>query len=424
MSGVEPGDYDYTVAAATHDPAVGSVKVTGGATAGPISVLLSYNVVSLSFSVTPTTIVDKYNITLKITYSTTVPKPALQVVPTYLPLSFFPQEPYHGSLQITNTHPTISIRNLTVDASQLDLTAPSGQKLQVSFSDGTSVYSLSALAGKASIQVPFTATVAPNYLDTRFVGDIVVQGNYDYSLDGLPKVGTTTTKVAVFFAQPTDLLTEPIHVINDETDGNLNDLQYADPSFLHSGNQQPDGNGRPAEAGDCGICCKEPRRVYGDADGFRRGCALHDRRQRDRCVLALGLCSIEGQSDRSGRQRNDRRLGPGRPEQQLPAAGAGQPVALQPRSVPEQAELCGPDRPVGGSVRARRVPGPDRRHHDSRRRSVHFGSCSVEWRRRRRRSGGGGGGGGGFGGGGGGGGTAARASVAGVVESHCCRRMA
>ena len=155
-------------------------------------------------------------------------------MPTYLPLSFFPQEPYHGSLQITNTHPTISIRNLTVDASQLDLAAPSGQKLQVSFSDGTSVYSLSALAGKESIQVPFTATVAPNYLDTRFVGEIVVQGNYDFSLDGLPKVGTTTTKVAVFFAQPTDLLTEPIHVINDETDGNLNDLQYVDPSFLHS----------------------------------------------------------------------------------------------------------------------------------------------------------------------------------------------
>jgi hypothetical protein len=36
-----------------------------------------------------------------------------------------------------------------------------------------------------------------NYLDTRFVGEIIVQGNHDFSLDGLPNVGTTTTKVAV-----------------------------------------------------------------------------------------------------------------------------------------------------------------------------------------------------------------------------------
>ena len=382
LSGVTPGDYDYTVGAEAHDPAVGSVKVMGGATAGPVSVLLSYNVVSLTFSVTPTTIVDQYNITLRITYATTLPKPALRVLPTYLPLSFFPQQPYQGTLQITNTHPTANIRNLTVDSSQLDLAAPSGEKLRITFSNGTSLYSLEALAGKESIQLPFTATVDPNYLETRGAGDIVVQGNYDYTLDGLLQEGTTRTTVAVFFTRPTDLATEPIHVLNDETDGNLNDLQYARSELRARRHQQPDSRGRAAETGNGSLWHKEPGRVYRGFRRHRRAC--HDQCQCRRRVLALRLCAAEGQSDRSGRPRHDRRVVRGRPEQQLAPECADQPVDLQSHAVPDRAQLGGSCRSMGGPFLAGRLPRSYRRLHDSRRGGFDFQSsrgvgCGRGW---------------------------------------------
>ena len=55
ISGVDAGNYSYVVAAPNHDPASGSVIVTANATA-QVNVLMTYDVVNLTFSVTPTTI--------------------------------------------------------------------------------------------------------------------------------------------------------------------------------------------------------------------------------------------------------------------------------------------------------------------------------------------------------------------------------
>src|SRR5262245_66351162 len=55
------------------------------------------------------------------------------------------------------------------------------------------VCSSDLLAAKGTVSVPFTSTVAPDYLDTRFAGDILVRGEYDFALDGASRVGTTKT---------------------------------------------------------------------------------------------------------------------------------------------------------------------------------------------------------------------------------------
>ncbi|MEO8593211.1 MAG: carboxypeptidase regulatory-like domain-containing protein [Candidatus Solibacter sp.] len=66
IGGVDAGDYSYVVAAQFHDPGTGAVSVSANATV-EVKVILTYNVVSLDFSVTPTTVADQYNVTLKVT---------------------------------------------------------------------------------------------------------------------------------------------------------------------------------------------------------------------------------------------------------------------------------------------------------------------------------------------------------------------
>ena len=235
IAGVNPGAYNYTVAAPVHDPATGSITVSPGTASAPQTVVLTLDVVNLTFTVLPTTIVDQYNVTITVNYTTTLTKPALQVLPYYLQLSFFPESPYKGQLTITNTNASTPVRNVTVDASQLDLALATGQRMQVAFENGAQVITLSStLQPNSSVVVPFTATVAASNLTTRNVGNVIVQGNYSFSLSGQVLQGTTTTSVPVNYAQPQDLSFVSIQVTNDETDGNLNDLGYSAPSFVYT----------------------------------------------------------------------------------------------------------------------------------------------------------------------------------------------
>ena len=237
ISGVDAGDYSYVVAAALHDPATGSVTVTANATA-QVNVLLTYDVVSLSFTVTPTTIVDQYTVALNITYSTHLPKPALKVVPPNLNFSFFPGDlpggKYPCSLSITNTHSTAVVRNVMLDTSQLDLGQPNGQAMHVQFEDGSNVYQVGTLIAQASATVACYATADGNNVPTHTAGSIVVKGNYDFSLDGNLLQGTTSTEVPVSYTRPSELSYDPIPFIYDATDPANPVLKYGGGSFVYS----------------------------------------------------------------------------------------------------------------------------------------------------------------------------------------------
>ncbi len=233
INGVNAGDYSFVVVANTHDPTNGVVTVTAGSTA-QVNVILSYDVVTLSFLVTPTTIVDQYNVTLNVTYATTLPKPALQVVPCSLDFSFFPEDATNGryacSLSITNTHPTAPVRNLALDATQLDVTQPVGQRLRVFFSNDLQTYQIGDLAGKGTVIVPCFAVIDGGTVPTHSVGNIAVQANYDFSLSGQVLQGTTTTNVPVTYTRPSDLTFSPIAFTYDmKTDP-------ANPVLIYNGN--------------------------------------------------------------------------------------------------------------------------------------------------------------------------------------------
>ena len=280
ISGVPAGDYDYVAAATQHDPGSGSVYVTAGGFAQPdakkghvgptmvnasfkaltsppavtaIPVLLTYDVVSLSFTVTPTTITDTYVTQLLVLYSQFLVKPVLRVLPTKLDYSFYPQASYPPypqcfTLQITNMHPTSEVTNVTLDSTQLDLSAPAGYKFQVYFfgpnskpTDQSTTLNIGNLSGQHLATTPSGSPMAPPVLAcgtvnaadlvSRSLGSITVSGQYAYSNPGgIAEIGTTTTPVPVTYTFPTDVVVQPISLIHDET-LDINDLRPLDSNY-------------------------------------------------------------------------------------------------------------------------------------------------------------------------------------------------
>ncbi len=74
------GRYVYQAQGPSHEPASGRVLIRPSATT-PETVFLDYNTVSFTWSVTPTTITDLYNVNLSAVYATNVPAPVIQVEP-------------------------------------------------------------------------------------------------------------------------------------------------------------------------------------------------------------------------------------------------------------------------------------------------------------------------------------------------------
>jgi hypothetical protein len=271
ITGVAAGAYEYVAAATQHDPTAGSVTVTAGGfaqpnavnghvgprasapAATPIPVLLSYDVVTLTFSVTPTTVTDTYITQLLVLYSSYLVKPVLQVIPDHLDYSFYPQASYPPypqcfPLKITNLNPTSEVTNVTIDSTQLDLATPAGARFQVFFfgpnslpTDKTQTLNLGNLSGQHLATTPSGSPVAPpvtacatvNAADliTRSLGNITVSGQYTYSAPGgIATIGTTTTPVPVTYTFHPDVYAPPIFLIHDET-VDINDLRPLDSNY-------------------------------------------------------------------------------------------------------------------------------------------------------------------------------------------------
>ena len=203
----------------------GEIRVEPGTEPQPLGVILVTNLVTVDFKVTKTTIEDQYEVTLEITYATNLTKPTLYPWPSKVGLSFFPEQVQDGAINITNTSNHAPVRNLVMRSADLD---PDDNELELVFSNGEKVIQLPDLGPKESIQVPYTARIisdAPK-LNSRQLGNIVVSGNYTYSIDGQALEGTTTTPIPAIFSRPSDLRLPAISFVNDERDGDLYDLEY------------------------------------------------------------------------------------------------------------------------------------------------------------------------------------------------------
>jgi hypothetical protein len=232
LSDVPTGGYRYQIRAAGHDPAEGELTVEAGTTPQELKVILVTNLVTVDFNVKPTTIQDQYEVTLNITYATDLTKPALYAQPSTLNLSFFPEDNQAGTITITNTSNNVPVRDVELRATELDST---DNEIVLVFGNGERTLKLdNPLGPKESIQIPFTARIpnaATAKLNSRYLSNIIVTGNYTFSIQGEAHDSTTTTPVPVFYQRPTDLCLPSIRYTNNEKDGNLNDLQYQGTTY-------------------------------------------------------------------------------------------------------------------------------------------------------------------------------------------------
>src|ERR1019366_5838279 len=123
--------------------------------------------------------------------------------------------------------------DISVDVSQLDADQPNGLRIHIQFEDGTSVYQIGTLAGKAATTVACYATLDGDNVPTHSAGNIVVQGTYDYTLDGDILQGTTVTKVPVTYTRPPELEFDPLKFTYDQTDPANPVLTYDGGGFAY-----------------------------------------------------------------------------------------------------------------------------------------------------------------------------------------------
>ena len=236
LNNVPAGAYKYSVTAAQHDPVSGSLQVQPG-TNPQVNALMSFNVVTLSFSVTGTTIQDVYNVQLTVTYATQTIKPVLQVTPFAVNCSIFPGALCTQALTIKNLHPTAAANNISIDASRLDLASPAASRFgpHVSLSapctvGSPSLATLPSLAGGQSATVYFCGTVSNGNLTTRDLGNINVSATWSCSASAAGCA--LNTPVPVRYTRPVDVSCDSINLIHDET-VDVNDLRPLDSGFVH-----------------------------------------------------------------------------------------------------------------------------------------------------------------------------------------------
>jgi hypothetical protein len=226
---VPAGEYRYVINAPKHDSLEGAVAVEPGTAVQTVPVVLVTQLVTVDFSVTPTTITDVYTVTLNITYVTDLIKPTLYAAPGRVDLSMFPEETYDGVITIKNMSNNAPVRDLLLDASAIDLKAG---EIEIIFANGQKTIPLGDLNFQSTIQVPFKARyidpLGTNSMSNRDMGVIQASARYTLSIDGQAVESVTTTPVPVFFWTPQELSFPTIPCfVNDETDGNLYNLTYA-----------------------------------------------------------------------------------------------------------------------------------------------------------------------------------------------------
>jgi hypothetical protein len=213
------GSYRYLVKAPGHDDAVGELDVEAGSEPTELRVVLTTRLVELDFQVIPTTIEDRYTVTLNVTYTTDLTKPTLLAEPTAVHLGMFPEDPpYQGEIQVTNTSDTTPVRNAFIDGRQAD---PVHGAVSVRFWDGSpegsTTLSLGELGPGETRRVTFFADLAPgSNLESQYLGNIVVSGEYTFSIEGEAMESHTETPIPVYYSRPGDLRLPGLSFLLDE----------------------------------------------------------------------------------------------------------------------------------------------------------------------------------------------------------------
>ncbi len=113
------GRYKYRVSAPRHQPQTGRVWIRPGVTAGR-SVFLDYDLVTVTWEVSETTVSDRYDLVLEATYETDVPAPVVTAEPASVTLPEMQAgDVYSGEFTLVN-HGLVRADGLTFQAPSAD----------------------------------------------------------------------------------------------------------------------------------------------------------------------------------------------------------------------------------------------------------------------------------------------------------------
>jgi len=103
LSGIPSGSYKYRITANNHQETIGRMQIKAGVTSAE-DVFLNYNLITVEWSVTETTIQDVYEITLNATYETQVPAAVVVAEPlsVSLPINMQAGSVFQGEITLTN----------------------------------------------------------------------------------------------------------------------------------------------------------------------------------------------------------------------------------------------------------------------------------------------------------------------------------
>ena len=118
LTNVPAGKYNYRVEAAGAQPISNTITVEPGLDQ-TLNILLPTSMVTYKWSVTPTTIVDKYDITLDVTFKSDVPAPAIVISPPLETINMAGGQTVYTQYTITNKS-YIAVKNFTLDPAQSD----------------------------------------------------------------------------------------------------------------------------------------------------------------------------------------------------------------------------------------------------------------------------------------------------------------
>lgn len=167
------GYYLYEVSATKHASASGVALVDADAT-NYVHPFLSYNAVDYSWSVTETTIEDKYEIVQNITYETRVPKPVLETK-----MSDFPYRDHIGYVSVTNLG--------FIDAYKVSVVTPESSEF-MTIEPLAPTY-VDVLHAGETLMVPLKVTVNPNYKYDDLPSQLISNDNLGINNDAENALG-------------------------------------------------------------------------------------------------------------------------------------------------------------------------------------------------------------------------------------------
>lgn len=184
------GMYNYKVQAPGHEVVIGTVAVIpGGET--PVEIIMKNVFVTFDWSVTPMTLVDKYDVKLEATFETEVPAPVITIDPAYEKLELEIGSTYVGEYRVTN-HGLVALDDVKIGMA-------GGPGLRVE----SLITELPRIGAKETVIVPYRITVNPFKSPTPVDGcssiptEINVGGGYTCMLGITMGAGAMATKTII-----------------------------------------------------------------------------------------------------------------------------------------------------------------------------------------------------------------------------------